>query len=305
MELDVRQLRAFAALLAERSLTRAAETLGVTQPALSKTLAGLREHFSDPLLVRVGRGMEPTAKALEIEPAVRAVLDQLTSLRIRHTPFDPRTSARTFSFCVVDAGMVRLLPALIRHLGEHAPCVTLCVLPVDVEGLEGSLASGRLDFAMGAYPGLSPKIRRQSLWSVSYVSLVRRRHRLAARPSLRAFADERHVLVSTAGTGHAHLQAERAIERAVPGGNIICRVPNFLTAALLAAETQAVATVPQAMAETLARRFDLRIVAPPVKLPRLEVSQYWHERFHRDAGNQWIRRLFAELFAGGPSLEKG
>ena len=300
MELDVRQLRAFAALLAERSLTRAAGTLGVTQPALSKTLAGLRRHFADPLLVRVGHRMEPTAKALELEPAVHSVLDQLTSLRIRHTPFDPRTSARTFSFCVVDAGMVRLLPPLIRYLHEHAPRVGLRVLPVDVDGLEAALESGHLDFAMGSYPALSPKIRRQPLWSVTYVSLVRRRHRLAGRPSQRAFAAERHVLVSTSGTGHAHLKVERAIERVVPAANITCRVPTFLSAALLASETDAVVTVPKAMAEALARRLDLRLVVPPLKLPKIEVSQYWHERFHRDAGNRWIRELFADLLSGGP-----
>src|SRR5690606_19869470 len=99
-ELDLRHLRVLEVLLAERNLTRAAETLKVTQPALSKTLAALRDYFADPLFVRVGHRMVPTAKALELQPAMRAVLDQVTQLRTRHVPFDPARSSRVFSFTV-------------------------------------------------------------------------------------------------------------------------------------------------------------------------------------------------------------
>jgi DNA-binding transcriptional LysR family regulator len=298
VDLDVRQLRVFATLLDERNLTRAAEVLGVTQPALSKTLAGLRRHFGDPLLVRVGHRMEPTARALELEGSVRAILEQLTSLRVRHVPFDPQTSTRVFRFCVVDAGLIKLMPRLIRYLHEYAPHVTLHVLPVEIEGLEASLESGRLDFAMGSYPALSKKVRRQTLWSVTYISAVRADHpRLTTRPTLKAFAAEKHVVVSAAGTGHAHQQAERALERAVPAENLTCRVPTFVTAALIASETDAVVTLPRPLAEELAPRLNLRLVPPPVRLPRIDVSQHWHERFHRDAGIRWIREVFSTLYA--------
>ncbi|MBN1239107.1 MAG: LysR family transcriptional regulator [Gammaproteobacteria bacterium] len=298
MDLDLRQLRVFAALLNEHSLSRAAEVLDVSQPALSKTLAGLREQFGDPLFIRVGHRMEPTSKALELEPPVRAILDQLTTLRALHVPFDPASSSRTFTFSVVDAGMTKILPPLIRYIHRHAPNVRLQLVPLDVDRLETSLESGRIDFAMGSYASLSKRIRRQTLWSASYVSVVRRDHpRITSRPSLKAFAAEKHVLVSTAGTGHAHQQAERALERAIPSGNVICRVPTFLAAGIVASETDAVVTVPRAMAESLAPRLALRIFAPPLKLPRIEISQHWHERFHREPGNQWIRRVFAELFA--------
>ena len=110
VEVDLRHLRAFEVLLRERNLTRAATVLGVAQPALSKTLAKLRRYFADPLFVRAGHRMEPTAKALELAPAVHALLDDATMLRARHRPFDPATSTRTFSFSVVDSGLVRLQP---------------------------------------------------------------------------------------------------------------------------------------------------------------------------------------------------
>jgi len=298
MELDLRQLRVFEVLLRERNLTRAATGLGVSQPALSKTLAGLRSYFADPLFIRVGHRMEPTAKTLELEPAVRSLLDQVTMLRAQHQPFDPRTSSRTFSFSVVDAGMIRLMPRLLATLQRDAPGVQLRVVPADPEGLEGALESGYLDFAMGSFAAVSKRIRRQFLWSVTYVSVASADHpRLASRPSLKAFAAERHILVSTLGTGHAHQLAERAIEGAIPPENIVCRVPSFIAAAFLASRTDAVVTVPETMARELEGPLRLRLFSPPMKMPRIDVSQYWHERFHREPGGQWIRQLFASLFS--------
>jgi DNA-binding transcriptional LysR family regulator len=298
VEVDLRQLRAFEVLLRERNLTRAAAVLGVAQPALSKTLAKLRRYFADPLFVRTGHRMEPTAKALELAPAVRALLDDATMLRARHRPFDPATSTRTFSFSVVDSGLVRLLPPLLSYLETHAPGVRLKVTHIDLEGLEAALEAGHLDFAMGSFGSRSKRIRGQALWSVSYVSVARRSHpRVGAKPTLASFAAERHVLVSTAGTGHAHQLVERALERALPAERIVCRVPTFLAAAYVASRTDAVATVPRGIGEELADALALKVFPTPARLPRIDVSQYWHERFHREPGNQWIRGVFAKLFS--------
>ena len=290
-------MRALQTLLREHNLTRAAAALDVTQPALSKTLAGLRSYFSDPLFIRVGHKMEPTSKALELGPAVDAILDQVTTLRSAHVPFDAACAARTFTFCVVDAGLIRLLPPLIRHLHALAPQVLLRVAPLEIERLEASLESGKLDFAMGSFPSLSKRVRRQLLFAVTYTSVARKNHpRLEHKPTLAAFAAEKHVLVSAAGTGHAHQQAERALEHVVPPENITCRVPTFVTAAVIASMTDAVVTLPASLAAALAEPLGLRMLPPPMKLPRIEVSQHWHERFHREPGSQWIRGVFAELF---------
>ncbi|MGB6938972.1 MAG: LysR family transcriptional regulator [Xanthobacteraceae bacterium] len=115
-DLDLHQLQVFDVLLRERSLTRAARVLNVTQPALSKTLARLRRCFDDPLFVRVSSRMEPTAKALDLEKPVRAVIDSVRTLRTENVPFDPKTSNRNFTFCVVDAGVIKLLPPLVKFL---------------------------------------------------------------------------------------------------------------------------------------------------------------------------------------------
>ena len=297
-ELDLHQLQVLDVLLREHSLTRAARTLNVTQPALSKTLARLRRYFGDPLFVRVALRMEPTPKALQLQAPVRAILERMRSLRSEHVSFDPRTSHRTFNFCVVDAGLIKLLPPLVDRLLDEAPNVRLSVLQLEAAHLEPWLESGKLDFAMGSFPSLTKGIRRQPLWVERYVSVARRSHpRLGAEPSLRTFAAEKHVLVSISGSGHAHRLAERALEAAIPAENIICRIPMFIGAAIVAKQTDAVATLPLSVATVLAKDLDLQVITPPVKLPRIDIYQYWHDRLHRDPGNQWIRSIFKSLFS--------
>jgi DNA-binding transcriptional LysR family regulator len=297
--IDLRDLEVLEVLLREHSLTRAAKVLDVTQPALSKTLARLRRYFSDPLFVRAGLRMEPTAKALELAGSIGAILERVRALKSEHVAFDPATSSRTFNFCVVDAGVIKLLPPLVNLLLEKAPRVRLRTITLDAQQLEPWLASGNVDFAMGSFPSLTKAVRRQRLWTETYVSVVRNGHpRLGRRPSAAAFAAEKHVLVSTVGTGHAHQHAERALERAVAPENIVCRVPMFIGAAVLAKHTDAVATLPRSIATVLAQDLDLAIIRPPVRLPTIDIYQYWHDRFHREPGSQWIRSVFASLFGG-------
>lgn len=296
-EPDLHHLKVLDVLLREHSLTKAARELDVTQPALSKTLARLRRFFDDPLFVRVALRMEPTPKALQLQAPVRAILERMRALRTEHVSFDPRTSRRTFNFCVVDAGLIKLLPPLVDRLLTEAPNVRLDVLQLDAAQLEPWLESGKLDFAMGSFPSLTKGIRRQPLWVERYVSVARRGHpRISSDPTMRAFAAEKHVLVSIAGSGHAHQAAERALEAAIPRENVICRIPMFIGAAILAKHTDAITTLPLSVATVLAKDLDLQVITPPVKLPKIDIYQYWHDRLNRDPGNQWIRATFKSLF---------
>jgi DNA-binding transcriptional LysR family regulator len=230
--------------------------------------------------------MEPTPKALQLQAPVRAILEQMRSLRSEHVSFDPRISHRTFNFCVVDAGLIKLLPPLVDRLMAEAPNVRLRVLQLEAAHLEPWLESGKLDFAMGSFPSLSKGIRRRPLWTERYVSVVRRGHpRISSDPTLRAFAAEKHVLVSIAGSGHAHQIMERELEAAIPRENIICHIPMFIGAVVLAKHTDAVATLPLSIATVLAEDLDLQIIRPPIKLPKIDIFQYWHDRLHRDPGN--------------------
>src|SRR5690606_26464792 len=115
-----------------------------------------------------------TAKALSLEAPVRAVLDGMRVLRTEHVPFDPKTSARTFNFCVVDAGIIRILPPLVNLLLAEAPRVRLAAVQFDADHLDSWLETGAVDFAMGAFEHLTKGIRRQPLWIEHYVSVVKK-----------------------------------------------------------------------------------------------------------------------------------
>jgi DNA-binding transcriptional LysR family regulator len=298
-ELDVSQLRVIDTLLRERSLTRAALVLDTSQPALSKALGRLRRYFDDPLFVRVALHMQPTARALEIEAPVRAILERMQTLRSQQLPFDPRKSRRTFNFFMVDAAVVVMVPPIAKFLLQHAPHIHLRAVQLNSEHLHAWLETGKVDFAIGAFPSLTQGIRKQRLFGASYLSLSRKGHpRLGRAPSARAFIAERHVLVSGAGTGHALQVAETALEAAIPAENLTVRVPGFTAAALVAKHTDAVTTLPSPLALVLARELDLELIKPPIELPKLEIAQYWHERFHREPGNQWIRSVFYKELSG-------
>jgi DNA-binding transcriptional LysR family regulator len=306
-DLDLHALRVLDVLFRERSLTRAAEALHTQQPALSKTLARLRRYFDDPLFVRVSLHMEPTAKALELEQPIRALLDGMRRLRSEQTPFDPARSNRTFRVFTLDAGVIVLLTPVIKQLVDTAPGVRLRAAQVDLQDLHVPLESGDIDLAIGEFPLLIPGIRRQKLFSGGHLCIFRKGHpRLHGAPSLAKFMEERHIFVTAAGTGHPHQITERSLEQQLPARNIIAHVPSFTSAALLAKTTDAVATMPGPVATVLARELDMQLAKPPIKLPEFEIAQYWHERFDRDPGNQWLRSVFNARFGGGklPSKRK-
>ena len=151
-ELNLRELRILHALLHERSITRTAELLATTQPGISKVLRHLRAQFADPLFVRNGHAMQPTAKALEIADQFRALLGVADSLRAAATAFDPVRSDRTFSLLLTDVGMIRFLPPLIAHVAAIAPRVNIRAMPLDSRQFELKLEAGEADLALGAFP---------------------------------------------------------------------------------------------------------------------------------------------------------
>jgi DNA-binding transcriptional LysR family regulator len=295
-DISLRHLRVLDVLITERSLTRAANVLDTSQPALSKILARLRAHFADPLFVRVGFAMVPTARALEIAEPIRTILATSSTLGPAPAPFDPATSQRAFSLFISDVGALRLSPPLMRRLEREAPGIRIRIIPLDGRQLLPKLEAGEADIAIGAFPGLIQGIRRRKLFLESYVGVVRRHHAFAATPPDRArFLAARHVLVTAHETGHAHAEAERILEATIPEANLGLRVPGFVAAAMAVKRTDMVATMPANLAAYVAAEFDLAIIPAPLDLPRVEIVLSWHERFHRDPANRWIRRVLFEI----------
>ena len=299
-DVSLKDLKALVLLLEVGSLTRAAETLNLSQPSLSKILRRLRAHFGDPLLVRVGLRMRPTPRAAQLLEPLRGVLAASDMLRASTREFDPARSDREFTVLVTEVGMIQTLPVLMRRLEEMGPDLRLRALPLDSRPLEARLEAGEADLAIGAFPGAAPTLRRQGLYLDPFASVVRREHpRLAELGAPGGFQDERHIAVVASATGHAaHRLLERAFAAEIGPDQVQVRVPSFLAGAFLASRTDGVATIPRKLAEFLAEDLELAMFDPPLTLEPIAIDQLWHERMHQDQGHRWFRSEVFHLLSG-------
>ena len=297
-EIDFRDLRVLDTLIREGSITGAAQALETSQPAISKLLRRLRTRFDDPLVVRRGRGVQPTTRAVEMSAQIRKLLEMADSLQQQRVPFDPGKSEKTFSLLVTDVGMVRFLPPLIARLADVAPNIKVRALPFDSRHFALKLESGEADLALGAFPGAAGHLRVQRLYSDGYASVVRRGHPRGAEARRRkGFLAEQHILITASETGHAaHLETQRVLTRVIAPSNILLQVPSFIAGAIVASQTDGVATLPANLAALVARPLGMSVFKTPVSLPRIEIAQYWHERSHRDPAHRWLRSITLDLF---------
>lgn len=298
-DLRLRDFKVLSVVLRERSLTRAAEVLDSTQPAVSKVLARLRVHFGDPLFVRNGHAMNPTPRALELAEPLRGLLIAADTLRVSTPAFDPHTSNRVFKLLASDVGMTRFLPALIGKIAMEGSKLMLQAAPLDSKHFESKLESGEADLAIGAFPKASRGLRRQRLYFDGYLSVVRKDHlRLRTLHSRIGFRAARHIIVTASDIGHAaHQIAQQTLEAEIAAENILLRVPSFVVAALVVSRTDGVATIPANLAIFVAEQLGLATIRPPIPLPPIEIAQYWHEKFQRDPGHRLLRSVSYGLFA--------
>lgn len=299
-DLNLNDLHILVALLNERSITRTAGLMGSTQPAVSKVLKRLREQFADPLFVRDGQAMQPTSRMLDLSHRLHALLAAADDLRVAATAFDPARSDRVFSLLLTDVGMIHFLPPVVTRIAAVAPKVGIRAVPLQSRQLEARLQAGEADLALGAFAGAARHLRRQRLYSDGYLSVARKAHpRLSKMRSRSSFLAESHILVTASDAGHAaHRAAQAALAGIVPPANVLLQVPSFVAAASVAAESDGIAILPANLARRLAGPFSLVAFDCPVALPRIEIVQYWHERYHRDDGHRWMRATIFDLFGG-------
>ncbi|MBN3750091.1 LysR family transcriptional regulator [Burkholderia sp. Se-20373] len=293
--LDLNLLRVFQAIVEERSLTKAGERLALSQPAVSYSLGRLRTLFDDPLFVRTRAGMQPTPVALELAGIVGKALD-MVRVALRYAErFDPATSTRTFRLSLSDAGEMAYLPAICQALRERAPRVTLSVQPLPVEEIEEALRASRLDFAIGNLPELMPRTRHQTLFEETYVCMTGRRRGVpsGAALSLEQFVRAAHINVKS--VEHSHHALDDALRAQGVGRNIALEVPHFVALPSVLSVTDLYATLPKRLAQILNRDNAFRLYELPVTLLPAPVTMHWHEHFHEDEGNAWMRTLLAEL----------
>lgn len=299
--LDTRLLQVFDEIYKTRSVSRAAEQLGLGQPVVSIALGKLRQHFGDRLFVRTSSGMEPTPLGEELVRPMRAAIDALQVALGHRTVFDPRAVQRTFRIAMTDISQIVLLPGLWARLHQVAPGVTVDVTNLSLETAH-MLESGEVDLALGFMPQLDAGFYQQTLFAQRYACLASVDHpRIRGELSLEGFQAEEHAVVISSGTGHAYL--ERELARQGITRKVVLRVPNFLGLAFVVERTDLVVTIPTRLGEMLSQHGRFRIYPTPFTLPGYTVKQFWHERFHHDPGNRWLRSLIRELL--GEAAETG
>jgi DNA-binding transcriptional LysR family regulator len=294
-QFDLNLLRAFEALHVHRNTSLAAAALGVTQPAVSNALKRLRAHTGDELFTRTPSGMAPTPRADQLAISVAHALAALREGLAPQTGFDPRTARRRFTILMSDIGEIAFLPKLLQFLASAAPGVSITTTNLPAREARLAMESGGVDLAVGFLPDLKTGFYQQRIFTQSYVCMVRADHpHIGANITLKAFRAARHAVVAAQGTGHGIVEAMFEREGVEP--DVVLRLPHFLSAPIVIAESDLVATVPQRMGEIFARMLPLKLLAHPLRIPPFQVNQYWHRRFHQDAANQWLRGNFAALF---------
>lgn len=291
--LDVKLLRLFEVLYSTRSVTRAAEELGQSQPTVSIWLGRLRQDLHDPLFVRTPAGMQPTPRADALIQTVREALEALRRLSSWQPEFVPGTTRDRFRIAMTDASHITLLPQLLAHLRAAAPLARFEAVKIDAD-IGDLLQSGAVHMAIGLIPELESGFYQQALFDQDWVCVANARHpRLDGGLSIEQYRAEAHIGI-VSGTGYALL--ESALDRHGVDRRVVMELPGFLGMAAIVGTTDLIATLPRQSGEMLARINGLAVFPCPVPIPSFTVKQHWHARYHHDAASRWLRGVCVSLF---------
>jgi DNA-binding transcriptional LysR family regulator len=296
--IDLNLLLVFEVLYRTRNTTRAAEALHLTQPAVSNALKRLRDLFDDVLFVKTAQGMQPTPRA----DGIAGLLDEgFASLRLAiqaGRAFDPKTSSRTFFLYVSDTGQSVFVPALMSRLSKIASGVRLVTLNVPLDAAQQMMKLGQIDLAIGMFAGLHGDFIQQRLFHETYAVLVRKKHpSIGARISVEQFFAAGHVIYTPTAGSHARFEAELNAVSAEGGHarKVALQLAHSSGIDRIIASSDLIACVPSRVASTVAAD-GVRALPLPFEVTSLDISQFWHERSHRDEGHQWLRSLIYEMF---------
>ncbi|WP_138472858.1 LysR family transcriptional regulator [Poseidonocella sp. HB161398] len=289
---DLNLLRALAALLETRSVSRAADRLGVTQPAVSGMLARLREALDDPLFVRTQRGILPTPRAEAMTRQLASVLGGVEQLLQAET-FDPMRAKLTLRVAATDYAQRAVLLPFIGQLREQAPGVLLSVRPVTSD-FARDLAEGELDMAL-VTPEMAPgSLKARTLFDERYVTLLRADHpRRAEVATLDGFCAMEHALMSHDGTAFFG-PTDAALEKMGRCRKVVASVPNFTILIDLIRRSDIIALVPSRL---VAAETDVLALPPPLQIDGFRKILAWHERLQHDPAQKWLRERMAASVA--------
>lgn len=296
-QLDLNLLELFEIVYRTRNLTAAGSQLGITQPAVSRGLARLREMYGDALFVRQQRGVAPTPFAEALAGPVNSALQTLRATLIPPR-FDPRLQPRTFRVAMSDVGERIFLPRIMAHLAADAPHIGIEAVSPSEERLQEGLASGQIDLAIGFLGSLSKQVHHRRLFREKFVYVARHRHpAIKGKLQRDQLCRLSHVIGGPEGMQHSSA-VEKVLTAPRIKARVALRVHSLLCVAPVVASTDLVGLVPSNLGAIVAKHMPLQILQPPVQFPAFDVTMVWHDRFHGDSASTWIRKVFVELFEG-------
>ena len=297
--LDLNLLRVFDEVMAERSLTRAARNLSLTQPAVSNALRRLRDTLGDDLVVREGQGMAPTPRALALWPTVREALRQLQA-SLSPSSFEPATANTTFVLAMADASAAELIPGLIDIMEREAPGVTVRVVPLSTRDPRRLLDEGTADLAVGHFPSVLADLvvraqgdeavafAHQRLYDGQYVCVMRTGHPLARGPlTLDKFCTARHMLVSFSGRPYGFI--DESLASLGRKRLVVLTVNQFFTAGRVVANSNLLTVLPQHFVGVTGIANQLVLRPLPFEVAPVHVDAVWHSRMEAQSAHIWLR----------------
>ncbi|MBI2725175.1 MAG: LysR family transcriptional regulator [Polaromonas sp.] len=300
--LDLNLLLVFDAILRTESVTRAADDVGLSQPAMSNALTRLREYFNDQLFVRTQGSMQPTPLALRLGAPVQEALLQLRQALEDKRHFDAQTSTRCFRVCMTEVAQRVFLPQLMSSFQTVAPGVQLATVDMFPDHTQVALGTGEIDLAIGYFADFGPNFYAQRIFQENYVVMLRRGHAATSSGSLtlEAYLDASHIVYLPAAASHHTLEAMLDTEFAKHGvkRRVGLRVAHSMGLSSIVAGTDLVLTIPSRLGQAFSGLVDVQLFDLPLDVPRIDINQYWHARFHQDPAIQWLRSQFQANFQG-------
>ena len=295
--LDLNLLLLLNGLYREQNLSTVARRLGLSQPAASAGLRKLREFFGDPLFLSTGRGMRPTPFAESIAASVLSVLTIIQQEILRKPVFVPEKSKRTFTVTTADIGVLIFLPPLLQRMQRTAPCANLHCVACPHAELEEKMERGAIDLAIGYFPDLAgPNIAMEDLFDHPFTCIVSEKHsRIGNTLSLEQFLSADHLVVTEAGRSQEIF--ERRVSELKLERRILLQLPHFMSVPQLIARSEMIATVPYSLGASYVD-VGLKLLPPPMQIPRIELRQFWHRRLESDPAVNWLRGIVSDELRG-------
>jgi DNA-binding transcriptional LysR family regulator len=283
--LDMTMLLVFAETMKLRKLTLVAKRLGLTQSAISHTVGRLRDVFGDPLFLRKPYGIEPTSRALDLEPRIAAVLAMTQETLSVPSAFDPATAQRTVRIATLDTHASIFGPGLCRVFEKRAPGLELRLRSASRQEALDLLDANEVDLVVSFVTSVGSHHIVQRLYEESYAVVARQKNKMFDG-STKAYLEARHLLVSLSGDARGIV--DEVLESKGMKRHIAAVFPLFFPALATVAETDMIATLPKRLAEANAARFKLNLFPPPINIRPFPVNAIWHKRNEKDAGLQWV-----------------